>query len=145
MTGGEIALVPGGSGVLRRDGAVVFLTETESLGASLLLQEMDLVPVYLPEGEVPVSVTALSHRWENERVLITLDYTARLPQSAPPTAGAAVDTYLTAAMDAALARAWDLERDFLRLTKDGTWPADSSWQIQCRGRLLPPAGQEAQP
>jgi hypothetical protein len=51
----------------------------------------------------------------------------------------------TAAKDAALARAWDLEADFLRLTEDGTWPAGTTWQIQCRGRLLPPAGQEAQP
>ena len=145
VTGGEIALVPGGSGVLRRDGAVVFLTETESLGAALLLQERDLVPVYLPEGEVQVSPRLLSRRWEGGSVLLTLDYTARIPQGVSPAAEAAVDAYLTAAMAAALARAWDLEADFLHLTEDGTLPADSSWQIQCRGRLLPPAGQEAQP
>ena len=54
-------------------------------------------------------------------------------------------TPLTDAMAAALTKAWALEADFLDLTLTGSLPPGGTWDIHTRGRLLPPAGQEAQP
>ena len=59
-------------------------------------------------------------------------------------AEAAMEEQLTASIKAVLARAAEMEADFLQLTDDGVFPAGATWNILVRGRVLPPAGEEAQ-
>jgi len=136
-----------GYAVLRANALAGYLTGEESVGAALLLRQRDSLPVYPEEGTLTVRPLRLSHRWEGNRLEVTLHYIARLSQ-APEGAEAALETavndYLTACLTAALDRAAAWEADFLNVTRDGAFPPGANWDISVRGKLLPPAGREAQ-
>ena len=136
-----------GYAVIRSGEKPVFLTEAESMGAALLGQKSGTLSLTLPEGIARVTPLWCINRWEGDRLHVTLLYVARLPQTpamdreAPE---AAMEEQLTASIEAVLARAAEMEADFLQLTDDGVFPAGATWNILVRGRVLPPAGEEAQ-
>lgn len=136
-----------GFAVLRPDGLADYLTEEESLGTALLLGRRDSLALYPEEGILTVRPLRLSHRWEGRRLEVVLHYAGRLsqaPEGAETALEAAVNDHLAACLSAALDRAAAWEADFLNVTRDGVFPAGATWNITVRGKLLPPAGREAQ-